>query len=78
MTWIEWYNSLAKPAWTPAPATISLIWMIIFPVIAASFGFVFVRAARKKLPGKVAVPFAVNLVSNLLFMPIFAGLRSVP
>ena len=25
-----------------------------------------------------ALPFAVNLVANLLFMPIFAGLRSVP
>jgi tryptophan-rich sensory protein len=24
------------------------------------------------------VPFAVNLVANLLFMPIFSGLRSVP
>ena len=78
MTWIEWYNSLAKPSWTPAPSTISLIWMILYPIILASFGFVFVQAARKKLPGEVAVPFAINLVANLLFMPIFAGLRNVP
>jgi benzodiazapine receptor len=27
---------------------------------------------------KVVLPFAINLVANLLFMPIFAGLRSVP
>src|SRR5207302_3473018 len=78
MTWIEWYDSLAKPSWTPAPSTISLIWMILYPVIVASFGFVFVQAARKKLPWAVALPFAINLVANLLFMPIFAGLRSVP
>ena len=78
MTWIEWYNSLAKPTWTPAPATISLIWMCLYPVIVASFGFVFVQAFRRKMPSKVALPFAVNLVTNLLFMPIFAGLRSVP
>ena len=78
MTWIEWYDSLAKPSWTPAPATISLIWMILYPIILISFGLVFVQATRKKLPGKVAVPFAINLVANLLFMPIFAGLRSVP
>lgn len=26
----------------------------------------------------VAVPFAINLVANLLFMPIFSGMRSVP
>ena len=78
MSWIEWYNSLAKPTWTPAPATISLIWALLYPVIAAGFGFVFVQAFRRKVPGRVALPFAVNLVANLLFMPIFAGLRSVP
>lgn len=78
MTWIDWYNALAKPSWTPAPSTISLIWMILYPIILISFGFVFVQAVRKKLPWAVAVPFAVNFVANLLFMPIFAGLRSVP
>ena len=69
MTWIEWYNSLAKPGWTPAPVTISLIWALLYPVIIASFGFVFVQAFRRKVPGRVALPFAVNLVANLLFMP---------
>lgn len=78
MTWIEWYDSLAKPSWTPAPSTIRLIWTILYPVIVASFGFVFVQAFRGTVPGRVAVPFAVNLAANLLFMPIFAGLRSVP
>lgn len=78
MTWIEWYNGLAKPSWTPAPSTISLIWMILYPVILASFGFVFVKAYRHTIPRKVVLPFAINLVANLLFMPIFSGLRNVP
>ena len=78
MRWIDWYNALAKPSWTPSPTTIGLIWTILYPVIFISFGFVFVQAWRRKLPGKVALPFAVNLVANVLFMPIFAGLRSVP
>ena len=78
MTWIEWYNSLAKPTWTPAPATISLIWMILYPIILISFGFVFVQAFRGKVGWKIAIPFAINLIANLLFMPIFAELRSVP
>ena len=78
MTWIEWYGSLTKPSWTPAPGTISLIWMILYPVILVSFGFVFVQTFRGKVPRRVALPFVVNLVANLLFMPIFAGLRSVP
>lgn len=78
MTWIEWYDSLVKPSWTPAPSTISLIWTVLYPVILVTFGFVFVQAFRGKVGWKVALPFAVNLVANLLFMPIFAGLRNVP
>lgn len=75
---MEWYNSLVKPSWTPAPSTISLIWTILYPVILVSFGFVFVQAFRGKVGWKVALPFAINLIANLLFMPIFAGLRNVP
>ena len=78
MTWIEWYDSLVKPSWTPAPSTIGLIWTILYPIIFISFGFVFVQALRGKLTRRVALPFAINLVANLLFMPIFAGLRNVP
>ncbi len=78
MSWMEWYDSLAKPSWTPAPSTISLIWAVLYPVILVSFGFVFVQAFRGKVGWKVAGPFAINLVANLLFMPLFSGLRSVP
>jgi len=78
MPWIEWYTSLAKPAWTPAPATIGLIWQILYPVILVSFGFVFVQAFRKKLPWLVALPFAINLVANLVFTPIQFGMRNLP
>jgi tryptophan-rich sensory protein len=78
MTWLDWYNSLAKPSWTPAPSTISLIWMILYPIIVISFGFVFVQAFRVRVPRFVALPFAINIAANLLFMPIFSGLRNVP
>ena len=78
MSWMEWYNSLLKPPWTPAPSTISLIWTILYPIILVSFGFIFVQAFRGKVGWKVTLPFAMNLVANLLFMPIFDGLRNVP
>lgn len=78
MPWIEWYDSLLKPSWTPAPATIGLIWRILYPVILVSFGFVFVQAFRQRVPRRVAVPFAVNLVANLVFTPIQFGLRDLP
>ena len=78
MPWIEWYDSLAKPAWTPAPATIGLIRQILYPVILVSSGFVFVQAFREKLPWRVALPFAVNLVANLIFTPVQFGMRNLP
>ena len=78
MIWIEWYNSLVKPGWTPSPATIGLIWRILYPIILVTFGFVSVQAFRGKVPWWVAVPFAINLVANVIFMPILAGLRHLP
>jgi benzodiazapine receptor len=77
MDWLEWYDALAKPGWTPAPATIGLIWRVLYPIILVSFGFVFWQAARGKLPWMVALPFAINLVANLIFTPIQFGLRNL-
>jgi tryptophan-rich sensory protein len=75
---MEWYNSLAKPSWTPTPRTIGLIWTVLYPIILVGFGFVFMQAFRFKIGWMFAFPFAINLVANILFMPIFSGLRNVP
>jgi translocator protein len=78
MSWIEWYDNLLKPSWTPEPATISLIWQILYPIIIFTFGFVFLQAFCRKIPPRVALPFAINLVANLLFTPLQFGLRNLP
>ncbi|MGB7344083.1 MAG: TspO/MBR family protein [Pirellulaceae bacterium] len=78
MTWIDWCNSLEKPSWTPELSTIGLVWQCLYPIILITFGFVFVQALRKKLPWKVAVPFGINLIANLIFTPIQFGLRNLP
>lgn len=78
MAWTEWYNSLVKPSWTPAPSTIGLIWQILYPIIIVTFGFVFVQTLRKRLSIRVSVPFALNLITNVLFTPIQFGLRNLP
>ncbi len=75
---MTWYNSLAKPDWTPAPGTIGLIWRILYPIILITFGYVFVQVIRKRMPWHVAVPFAINLVANLIFTPIQFGMRNMP
>lgn len=77
MTFMEWYDSLAKPGWTPDPAFIGMMWQIIYPIILATFGFVFIQVLRGKVPRAVALPFAVNLAANLSFTPIQFGLRNL-
>jgi benzodiazapine receptor len=37
-----------------------------------------VQAARSRVPLLVALPFAINLVANLIFTPIQFGLRNLP
>ena len=76
MNFRTWYDQLGKPAWTPSPRAISIIWTILYPIILVSFGFVFYQWYRGAVPRIVALPFIINLVANILFMPIFAGLRS--
>ncbi|MFO0818653.1 MAG: TspO/MBR family protein [Pirellulales bacterium] len=78
MSWKEWYDSLVKPSWTPEPGTIGLIWQILYPIILLTFGFVFVQTIRRKVPWKLALPFAINLTANLVFTPIQFGLRNLP
>ncbi len=78
MDWKVWYDGLVKPSWTPAPATIGLIWQILYPIIIVSFGFVFVQLFRKRIGLRTALPFAINLAANLILTPIQFGLRNLP
>jgi len=77
MEFMTWYESLSKPSWTPDPATIGLVWQVLYPIILVTFAFVFVQAVRKKIGWRVALPFAINLVANLVFTPIQFGLRNL-
>ena len=78
MTWRDWYDALDKPAWTPEPSTIGLVWQLLYPIILVTFGYVFYRVARKQIPWPVAIPFGVNLIANVAFTPIQLGLRNLP
>ena len=78
LSWRDWYDQLEKPSWTPEPATIGLIWQILYPVILITYTAVLIQVIRGKIPAKVLIPFAINLVANLVFTPIQFGLRNLP
>ncbi|QDT92646.1 TspO/MBR family protein [Gimesia algae] len=78
MNWLDWYNTLSKPDWTPEPSTISLIWQILYPIILISFGYVFIQVGKGSIPKVKAIPFVINLIANLSFTPLLFGLRNLP
>ena len=75
---MEWYDSLIKPSWTPAPGVIGTIWTLLYPVIIVIFGYAIWRVVRGSMPASVLVPIALNVVTNVAFTPIQFGLRNLP
>lgn len=72
----EWYALLQKPWFAPPAWIFGPVWSVLYALIIISFGFVFLQVLRGRWPLIVALPFAVNLVANLLFTPIQFGLRN--
>lgn len=75
--WMEWYNSLNKPSWTPSPVAIGAIWTILYPIIFVSYGFVFYKTLTGAIGWLVLAVFSVNLISNLIFTYILFRLKNL-
>lgn len=71
-----WYQQLLKPSWAPPSWLFGPVWSVLYLIIAVSFGYVGVLAAKGKIPLIVAVPFVLNIIFNLAFTPLQFGLRS--
>ncbi len=72
----SWYMQLKKPVWAPPGWVFGPVWSVLYLIIAISFGYVFYLAIKKKMPGRVALPFILNLLCNFAFTPLQFGLRS--
>lgn len=72
----EWYALLEKPWFAPPTWIFGPVWSVLYVLIIISFGVVFLNVIRKRWPAKVAVPFAINLIANLLYTPLQFGLRN--
>jgi len=70
MDTFTWYQSLIRPDWAPPAWLFGPAWTILYTLIAVSFGAVFYKIIKKKLPRAMAVPFLLNLFFNFIFSPI--------
>ncbi|KND47845.1 MAG: hypothetical protein AB201_02950 [Parcubacteria bacterium C7867-006] len=61
------YAQLTKPSWAPPSWLIGSVWVVLYAIIAVSFGTVFYKAFTKQIPWIVAPPFALNLLFNFAF-----------
>ena len=73
-----YYDALAKPSWTPAPATIGLIWTLLYPLIAVAAIATVAKVWRGELTRWALLPLVLNLMANAAFTPIEFWARSLP
>ena len=71
-----WYQTLQKPFFAPPSWLFGVVWSILYPIIFVSFGLIFYKAFKKKIPSLVIVPFILNLIFNFLFTPIQFTLKN--
>lgn len=76
MSTYNWYSQLIKPTWAPPSWLFGPVWTVLYVIIAVSFGTVFYKAFTREIPWMVALPFALNLLFNLIFTPIQFGLKN--
>lgn len=73
---IAWYGELIKPWFAPPSWVFAPAWAVLYTIIAVSFGYVLVQCFKERLPWRVFLPFALNLVFNFAYSPIQFGLRN--
>ncbi len=69
-----WYDSLAKPSWTPPGAVFGPVWTVLYLLMGGAAWLVWQRAGFRGAGTALAV-FLVQLACNALWSYLFFGLR---
>ena len=69
----DWYKSLNKPSWTPPDWVFPIAWLYLY--IAMSYSLVRVYGASNN--DLFLIFWALQLVFNTLWTPVFFGLHSI-
>ncbi|MGI8943127.1 MAG: TspO/MBR family protein [Qipengyuania sp.] len=72
----SWFDSLAKPAIFPPPATFGIVWAVLYVMIGLALALVFAAwGARGRTAALIA--FAVHFLLNLAWSPTFFALHEI-
>lgn len=72
----RWYAALAKPAITPPDWAFPVAWTTIYVLLGLALAMI-IHARGSRLRGPAIAAFAVALVANLIWSPLFFGMHQV-
>lgn len=71
----DWYKSLRKPGWTPPDWVFPAVWTVLYLAIAAAAARVAAVAGTEPLAALGLAFWSVQMGLNILWTPVFFGLR---
>jgi tryptophan-rich sensory protein len=73
----DWYESLAKPAWTPPGWAVPVVWTTLYALMGTAAWLVWRRP--KATPGRriALTAFVVQLALNAAWTPVFFGMHAM-
>jgi benzodiazapine receptor len=71
-----WYNSLAKPIWTPPALAFPIAWTILYALMGTSAWLVWQKRADKEI-GWALSAFLLQLIFNAAWSWIFFGRHAI-
>lgn len=71
-----WYARLNKPAWTPPPVVFPIVWTTLYVLIGISLWRLWDRASPSPERRRALQLFALQLVLNAVWTPVFFGLHA--
>lgn len=73
---LSWYNTLTKPFFTPPSWLFGPAWTILYILMAISAYLVWKNGFKKKKVKEALKIFAIQLILNLSWSPVFFGLHN--
>ena len=70
----NWYANLARPSWTPPSWVFGPVWTILYGMMAVAVWLIWLNRRRRPAAAPMVL-FAVQLVFNAAWSPLFFGLH---
>lgn len=74
---LSWYNTLVKPSFNPPSWLFGPAWTILYILIAVSAIIIWRKGIKKEKVRGALKLFAIQLVLNLIWSPIFFGAHNI-